>query len=235
MHDVTPARFEQTRACMDMLDSIGLPCSSLLVVPRYHDIPIESDPAFVKWLSERQERGDEIVLHGYRHVVEEKPRGWLPRLQCNLFSRMECEFLGLSADAFNSLIRKGLAVFRENGFQTSGFVPPSWLVDNRNLSLLPGHGIDYATRQHRFFNLTTGRIHYAPAVVLWGGKESSNRLSRFYNDLFLPLLSSLPLLRIALHPPDADMGALPWFEKVISRALKSHTPVTYSQFTDISS
>jgi len=70
MHDVTPARAEATKQCMDMLDSINVPASSLLVVPCYHDTELNSSPEFVNWLHQRQQKGDEIVLHGFRHIVE---------------------------------------------------------------------------------------------------------------------------------------------------------------------
>lgn len=228
LHDVTPARFEACRLCTDMLDRLGIR-SSLLVVPNYHDVRMDSDPAFIEWLRVRESLGDELVLHGYRHKVEHKPSGFMAGIQCSLFSRMECEFLGLSADQFNTLINNGMELFKRNGFSSAGFVPPSWLVDNHNLPLLKSHGIRYATRQYRFFELESGKSLFSPAVVLWGATTRMNKLSRFYNNMMLPLLRTNRLVRIALHPPDAEMGALDWFARIIEKSAKSHSPVTYEQ------
>src|ERR1700704_6068245 len=126
VHDVAPGTWSATRRLLDAIAEVDTFPVTLLAVPRYHGE--DRDPAFERWLVERASAGDEIALHGYRHLDDGEPRGWIDRQLRHTYTRGEGEFLALPFDEAMRRIDAGLAWLRELGVQPSGFVAPAWLL-----------------------------------------------------------------------------------------------------------
>ena len=74
IHDVAPATQPEVAEIVRRLASRQIPVSSLLVVPDYHHQGRSMEqPAFHEWLSELEQRGHEVVLHGFYHQRERRP------------------------------------------------------------------------------------------------------------------------------------------------------------------
>jgi len=74
LHDVAPTTLEDCRRALNLLDSLSLGPVSLLVVPDYHGLGrADRDPRFQEFIDARRTRGDEVVLHGLRHL-DDGPR-----------------------------------------------------------------------------------------------------------------------------------------------------------------
>ena len=82
LHDVAPATLDDCANTLAFLDDLSLGPVALLVVPDYHGLGrVDRDDRFASFIESRILRGDEIVLHGYRHTdTGPSPRGmreWL--------------------------------------------------------------------------------------------------------------------------------------------------------------
>ena len=74
LHDVAPATWPQCRALLDMIDSLGNPPLTLLVVPHFHrGVGARDSRSFVDAMNARAARGDELALHGYFHTDDATP------------------------------------------------------------------------------------------------------------------------------------------------------------------
>ena len=117
VHDVSPATWHECRALLAMLDDLGVPCLSLLVVPDFHRrANVLDDAAFIGAMESRLARGDELVLHGYFHVDDaaapRTPRAYFER---RMLTRAEGEFAALDAEAAAARIAHGIALFDRLG------------------------------------------------------------------------------------------------------------------------
>ena len=81
IHDVAPATWPACARLIAVLDAIGAPPATLLVVPDWHRRgAIDADAAFRRAIDARIARGDEIALHGHVHLDEARaPRTPLDR------------------------------------------------------------------------------------------------------------------------------------------------------------
>ena len=68
LHDVHPGSLDAVARQRADLRQLGVRKLSLLVVPHWHaEESIESGSDFVRTISQWQEEGDEVVLHGWTH------------------------------------------------------------------------------------------------------------------------------------------------------------------------
>jgi predicted deacetylase len=210
VHDVAPGTWAATRRLLATITQVGTMPVTLLAVPRYHGE--QRDPAFEHWLMDRAAGGDEIALHGYRHLDDGEPRGWIDSFTRRTYTRGEGEFSDLSFDEAMLRIDAGLAWLHELGVRPDGFVAPAWLL---------GPEAWRAVRAQAFrYTCTLRRIHFLDADRMQGHTQERSiacqsqvyshstawrrGMSVIWNDSLAWLQRGQPLVRMELHPADAD-------------------------------
>jgi predicted deacetylase len=232
LHDVAAS----TRsACIRTLRAIAevaeLPLT-LLAVPRYHGEAPSSD--FDAWLGQRQQRGDEIVLHGYTHRDDLPPKGWLDRLRRRHYTRGEGEFWALPEAEARKRIDAGIAWFRDNDWALHGFVAPAWLLGPQAWPTL--EGFEYTATLRHIVRLPGRERTASQSIVYSTSSPWRRRSSVAWNAIIARLERGNPLLRIELHPRDADYTAVrrSW-QSILERALRDRRAATVADFVRLSS
>lgn len=204
LHDVAPATLDDCASTLAFLDDLGLGPVALLVVPDYHGLGrADRDPRFTAFIQSRILRGDEIVLHGFRHPVATAPTR---RLRECLVRRIgidsDGEFSRLDFGAARTRILRGLSIMRSAGWQPTGFVAPAWLMSEGTREALVGLPLHYCSIRDAVVILESDRRIAAPSLVVsmrgacgWAAAHARNRV-------VLARHSTSPIIRAALHPRD---------------------------------
>ncbi|HWK82964.1 MAG TPA: polysaccharide deacetylase family protein [Caldimonas sp.] len=229
VHDVAAS----TRAaCQRTLGAIAevahLPVT-LLAVPRYHGEAPTSE--LEAWLSQRHAKGDELALHGYSHSDDSPPGSGVDHLRRRHYTRGEGEFWALPEAEAKRRIDAGIAWFRSNGWIWHGFVAPAWLLGPQAWPALEGRGFEYTATLRHLVHLP-GRQRVASQSVVYSTSSAWRRRSSLaWNAVVSRLERGNPLLRIELHPRDADFAAIrrSW-QAVLERALRDRRAVTVADF-----
>jgi predicted deacetylase len=227
LHDVAPStRAACIRTLKAIADVAPLPLT-LLAVPRYHgDAP---SGEFDAWLGQRQQRGDELALHGYTHRDELPPRGFIDRLRRTSYTRGEGEFWALPEAEAKARVDAGKAWFRANGWPLHGFVAPAWLLGPAAWPALAG--FEYTSTLRHIVRLPSRQRIASQSVVYSTSSAWRRRSSLLWNAFVARRERSNPLLRIELHPRDADFTAVrqSW-QSILERALRDRRACTVSDF-----
>jgi predicted deacetylase len=235
VHDMSPATWPECRELLAMLDDLGVPRVSLLVVPDFHGrAHVLDDAAFVRAMEARLARGDELVLHGYFHV-DDAPPPRTPRafFERRMLTRAEGEFAALECDAAATRIARGLAMFDRLGWPLAGFVPPAWLLGAGAREALSRYAdrFAYVTVRRGLYRLPDWR--FERTANLWYSPTSRARraMSRCAIGLELRHARSQPLLRISLHPQDVrGAGVAAHWRRLIADAITTRRPVTKAEW-----
>ena len=230
LHDAASA----TRAaCMRTLaavrDVAGDAPLTLLAVPRYHGS--EATPDLEAWLGDRVRRGDELALHGLTHLDESEARGLVDRLRRSHYTRGEGEFWALSEAEALQRIDTGRAWFARNGWPLAGFVAPAWLLGDEAWKAVAARPFEYTATLRQLVHLP-GRTEVTSQSVVYSTSSGWRRASsRVWNALVAGVESRNPVLRIELHPRDADFTAVrrSW-QRILERALRDRQPRTVAAF-----
>jgi predicted deacetylase len=204
LHDVAPATLDDCRATLGFLDAMHAGPVALLVVPNYHHLGrIDRDERFCEFLRAREQRGDEIVLHGYWH--EDDLSGGLglrDHIERRIYTAGEGEFARLDEETARTRILRGLAVLRAAGWSPSGFVPPAWLMSAGTRSALAGLPFDYCATRDAVISITRDVEIAAPSLVVSTRSTLRRALSPLWNQWRLRRQLGSQVLRAALHPRD---------------------------------
>ena len=230
LHDVAPS----TRAaCMRTLAAVAEVADvpvTLLAVPRFHGEA--TTPELVEWLGARQRRGDELALHGWSHRDEAMvPAGLIDGLRRRVYTRCEGEFWALSEREATRRIEAGIAWFREQGWPLAGFVAPAWLLGPGAWQALATQRFEYTATLRELVHLP-GRDSVASQSVVYSTSNAWRRQSSLlWNAGVARLERSNRLLRLELHPRDADFGDVrrSW-QKILARALHDRRATTVADF-----
>ncbi|MEF3169207.1 MAG: polysaccharide deacetylase family protein [Deltaproteobacteria bacterium] len=229
LHDVSPVSYKAYDRLLDDLALLGVQSTSLLVVPCMHGRhPVSKNGPFLAWLANRQEKGHEIVLHGYFHQARVIPRGLVSRLVATCYTNREGEFYGITQNEAMGFLDAGLSLLRGWGLRIHGFTPPAWLMGMEGRDALRAAGFSYTTWYGSVENLHADVNVPAPVLVA----SSRSRLRRAASLAVVPCLSALhrrsPVLRIAFHPADLDApSVLGCLTREVERAIKNRVPTTY--------
>lgn len=231
LHDVSPATWRDCRELLAMLDDLGASPLTLLVIPdHHHRAPVEKDRVFVRALNARLARGDELVLHGFYHLDESPrprtPGAWFAR---RMLTRSEGEFAAIDREQAVQRLARGIAMFRALGWPLHGFVPPAWMLGKHARAALAAcdHPFEYVTVRSGIHHLPDWR--FERTATLWYSPDTPLRrfVSRVAIAHELSRARTLPLLRLALHPPDARVPIVrDHWRPLIASALRERTPVT---------
>jgi predicted deacetylase len=230
LHDVA----ESTRAaCLRTLaavrDVAGHVPVTLLAVPRYHDET--PSPEFEAWLGERVRRRDELALHGLTHRDDGAPTGWLDRLRRSSYTRGEGEFWALSRDEALARIDTGIGWFARHGWPLAGFVAPAWLLGPAAWEAVAARPFEYTATLRRLIHLPQRGVVTSQSVVYSTSSGWRRSSSRLWNAAVARSERGNALLRLELHPRDADFSAVrrSW-QGILEKALADRRPSTVAEF-----
>ena len=227
VHDVAPATWNECEALLALADAVHAPVT-LLVVPEYHgDPPIDADRRFVACLKSRVARGDEVVVHGFRHEDEgpgsRTPLEWLRR---NVYTAGEGEFDAIDADEAARRLTLGIACLERAGLEPTGFVAPAWLMGTGCRAALRHQPLAYTSTRTALIEIVSGRQIPAPSLVYSSRSQLRRILSRVVNRTRLAGLAAAPLVRVALHPADARYpGVIREWQALLARLAAARAPI----------
>jgi predicted deacetylase len=233
IHDVSPLTRERTEAILGDLRGAGCGRVSLLVVPDHHGRGrISQDGEFGEWLRAKVAEGHEAVLHGYRHLRERSEGdGWGRRLVTEHYTAGEGEFFDLERSEARRRLDMGISELSACGVAAAGFIAPAWLLGAEAEQAVREAGFEYTTRIGTVVDFKGGATHRARSLV-WSVRAGWRRVcSLVWNRALFAKLSGAPLVRIGIHPPDWDHGAVRrQVLGITGAALAGRTAMTYQQW-----
>jgi len=229
LHDVAPATWPACERVLRALDSIERLPLTLLVVPRYRGLPSESDVAFLNAVERRIAHGDEVALHGWTHVDDAPLAGPWQWAWRRVYTDGEGEFAALiESDAWVRL-EAGRRWFARRGWPLAGFVPPAWLMSRGAARAIRGSGFEwFSDRAHVYLPRGAQRS----TSLVWSSRgDWRRRASLLWNAALAANARNTQLLRLALHPTDADYDELRMhWQRTLKKLLVHAEPQTKRQF-----
>ena len=232
IHDVAPATWRECAMLLKMLERLGSPPVTLLVVPDYHRAGrVDRAPWFVRAVDAWAARGSEVALHGYFHLDEAVTQGkvgaWCRR---RLLTNGEGEFANLTIAEAADRIALGQARLEACGWNVSGFVPPAWLAGEGAREAIRCSSLRYTSSHMRLVRIADGASIRAPCITSSARSLWRCWSSRLWLRVMARATSRTPLLRVALHPSDVRYpGMATQWEHLIEHLLAERTALTKSQ------
>lgn len=232
IHDVAPHTWQRCAHLLRAVRQVADIPVSLLVVPAYHYLPLPDCTSYEHHLNQCLSHGYELVLHGFTHVDEGRaPGSWWERYKRQVFTLNEGEFSALDAASASDRLAWGRAWFQARQWPLHGFVAPAWLLSAGSWQALAQSDFMYTTTLWRFYCLPQRRSVFSPSLVYSTRNGWGRVLSRGGNDVGAMMLRNAPLLRLGLHPRDADFDhTITHIQKTIERLLLARTAVTKADF-----
>jgi uncharacterized protein len=232
IHDVAPSNRAKVERILARLASHSVEVCSLLVVLDYHrEGRSLADPGFRSWLHELAANGHEIVIHGFFH---QRARGRDENIRAKLVTRVytmdEGEFFDLGYDEALRLIQNALEDFARNGFHPIGFIAPAWLLGAEAERAVIDAGLSYTTTIRTVRDFGGGRIITSQSLV-YSVRSRWRRVSSLaWNRSLFRRLTTNPLLRLGIHPPDiAHPRVWQQIEAIVEEALLDRRATTYRE------
>ena len=176
IHDATPEFKPELTEIVSKLDNLGISRRSVLVIPNYYEKNnLINDREFISWLDDLQEKGDEIVQHGYNHVsTNHNYKSRWDRFIGTKLTHGEGEFQNISYNEAQEKIQKGKDILERIGFNSKGFVAPAWLLNPESERAIKEHGFSYYTT-FRYLNFPSQGRKEKAAGKKYASKGSSRR------------------------------------------------------------
>jgi predicted deacetylase len=229
LHDVADATLAACERVQRALDEVAPVPLTLLAVPRYHGQPASA--ALEAWLGAQQATGHELALHGWTHRDDGQPRGLLDRLRRRVYTRGEGEFCDIAAAEAAWRLQQGRDWFAQHGWALHGFVAPAWLLGPGAWAALraqPAFG--YTATLGHVHGLRDGRRWRSRGVVYSSSAAWRRGASVAWAAFNARSLRANPLLRLELHPADADhAGIRGSWQRVLEGALREREPMTMAR------
>lgn len=231
VHDVAPATWPQCEALLRMIDALGAPPVTLLVVPHFHRGTHASESkAFTDALAARVARGDELALHGYYHADEAPP----PRTPSDfvarrVLTRSEGEFAAIAHAEARERLARGIALFEAQGWPLAGFVPPAWQLNDATRRALDGasHRFAYVPVRAGIHRLPGWQLEPTANLCYSPDRRWRRAMSRALIGREWRRAAARRLMRLSLHPLDARFAeVVAHWRALIERALAERRPVT---------
>jgi predicted deacetylase len=230
LHDAAPST---RQACARTLAAVrqvaGDAPVTILAVPRYHGE--EPTREFEAWLDDRARRGDELALHGCTHRDEGPAQGAVDALRRSHYTRGEGEFWSLSREEALARIDVGIAWFARHHWPLAGFVAPAWLLGPGARAALLERPFEYTSTLRQLVQLLAQAALTSQSVVYSTSSAWRRRASLAWNAWVDLAQRSNPVLRLELHPRDADFAPIrrSW-QAILARALHQRKPATVAEF-----
>jgi uncharacterized protein len=234
VHDVAPATWPQCRVLLDMIDALGNPPVTLLVVPHFHrGVRAGESRGFVDAMNARAARGDELALHGLIHVDDgAAPRSVGDFIARRVLTRGEAEFAAISVAEAADRLQQGVALFDEQRWPLHGFVPPAWQLNAATRTALDTspHRFDYVPVRRGIYRLPGWQLEFTANLCYSPDRRWRRALSRTQIRWEIARRSERRLLRLSLHPLDARFApVVTHWRRLIADTLRTRRPVTKYQ------
>ncbi len=232
VHDVAPGTGAQTQRWLADLDRRGIPATLLLVPGPWRGPCLATDGALVDAVLAAEDRGHELALHGYFHVVTHGAGGLLRRGVAQVVARGGAEFATLSQDEARARIEAGLDELGSVGVTPVGFHPPGLFASPETVRALRRSGLRYYSTHLGVNTIKDVRVGgaapaaggaaaelrlNAPALAHRAGSALAEQLgSRLMTQAARRFAAEGRAFRIALHPDDL---ARPGLREVTLRAI----------------
>jgi hypothetical protein len=230
IHDVAPSTRSAAEKILKELARHHVDVCSLLVVPNYHHQgEATADRNFVRWLRDLEADGHEIVIHGYYHqrptTGSEGVRG---RLVTGYYTAGEGEFYDLEYAEALQRITRARDEFIAAGLKPRGFIAPAWLLGRDAERAAVDAEMEYTTRLTSVLDLRTGDRFRSRSMVYSVRSAWRRRVSRGWNRGLFFVQTHRPLVRLAVHPPDASYPNI-WGQilGITDQLLETRAPTTY--------
>lgn len=209
VHDCAAARAAGCEAVLSTLREVAdrarqpLPLT-LLVVPRWHG-QAGDDRAWLHRLRTLAGQGHELALHGLTHRdTGPRPRNLLQWLVRRHYTESEGEFAALDLAGASARLAEAKAWASRAGLPISGFVAPAWLMSGPALQAVEQAGFSHTCTLSRILALPGGLSVASPALVYSTRAPWRRLVSLGWNAQLAWRHRRSPLLRLDLHPDDAD-------------------------------
>ena len=235
IHDVAPHTWPLCKRLLQAIHAVAPIPTTFLVVPAYHHLPVANPGLYDRDLELRLAKGDELALHGYTHLDEAPPAtAWRQRFRREIVTLREGEFAALDANQARRRLALGLEWFARRGWPVCGFVAPAWLMGAGGVQALTEFPFQYTTSFSAFHLLRHGIAVAAPSLVYTARNPAGRWFSQHWTSLRAQLQSEAPLVRLALHPNDANFPALLYHcQRLIERLLTRRTAMTKASFAGL--
>lgn len=212
LHDVTPACWAECLRVVAHVQHVAhlaerpIPMT-LLLVPRWHGDGTTPE-LYIQWLRQLEQQGHQLALHGQTHLDDKPLKGPLDFWRRRVMTDGEGEFAALTRREAWLRMRDGRAWAEHHGLKLSGFVPPAWLLNASGWKALRHSGFDHTCTPDRIMALPSGRALPAPALMFSTRSAARRVASRWWNAAMALRWRDAPLVRLDLHPHDADYPPL---------------------------
>jgi predicted deacetylase len=232
IHDVAPPTLPAVAALRDLASEWGAVRTTLLAVPNFHGLaPLAEHAPTVEWLRRCVAGGDEIALHGVRHL-QAAPAGVVGALRARAFTAGEAEMLGAGAPAPHTLARARDQLADLVRAPIAGFVAPAWLEPRGLGDVLARLGFDWHETGLAIERLRDRRRTVSPVVGFATRTPVRTVASLAWAAALTPLLARTSrhrLARIALHPSDlASAHVIAAAARAVRRLSRIYPAVTTS-------
>jgi len=237
MHDVAPSTWADCQQVLAAIREVADIPITLLVVPAYHGM-CSALPDFERAMDQQLAAGHELALHGYYHKDPGVPSTVIDWIRRRIYTAGEGEFWALPEAEAAERLTLGARWFAANHWPLSGFVSPAWLLGQPALrAVLARSELLYTSTLTRLLVLrnATGaaeaRVISAPCLTYSVRSVWRRPASMAWNRLLSAATQNAPVLRLGLHPRDAQVRALrlSW-QRLLERLLKRRVAVTKVQF-----
>ena len=230
LHDVAGSTLGAGERVIEAVAAVAPVALTLLVVPRYHgETPT---PAFEQWLDARCAAGDELALHGWTHLDEGVPHGPLDRLRRRVYTRGEGEFWALDRAEASARLAAGRAWFEQHGWPLHGFVAPAWLLGREARAAVRAQGFGYTSTLRHIELLPEGERITSQSLVYSTSSAWRRQASIAWVRAVAARQASNPVLRLELHPRDADApGVRRSWQRALEAALRRRGACTVEALT----
>ena len=237
IHDVAPPTLPAVIALRELARAWGAAQVTLLAVPNFHGrAPLAEHAPTIEWLRRRADAGDEVALHGIRHL-QTSHASRFDGLRARVFTAGEAEMLGVGAADPDALAGARDALGDLVGAPIRGFVAPAWLEPRGFGDTLARLGFDWHETGLAIERLRDRRWIASPVVGFATRTRLRALASLAWAALLVPILeraaSPARPARIALHPSDlASARVLEAAGRAVSRLARTHPAVTTGRAID---
>ena len=235
LHDAMPPYLEELKEIAAWLDQKSIQPRSIKVIPNYHDRwNILNHREFLDWVRSQQEKGYEIIQHGYMHRSNAEPNGLFDRFRNKHITKNDAEFLKSDYQEARKNIEEGKQIMEEAGLRCSGFTSPTWFQSKETAQAVQDCGFRLFTTVTSIYDCLKNKKIFSLAMGYQGMDSFLESLSAFGHSVMRKTgLFCSPLARMVLHPGHVSM------KSPLARALKgilqlsqTRKLITYQDFLD---
>lgn len=202
IHDVAPVTLPACQRVIEAVREVSDVRMTLLVVPRYHLRP--SSRPFEQTLHRFHQQGHELALHGYSHLDDGEPSGWIDHVRRRWYTDGEGEFSALPRDEALRRLEAGRHWFSRRGWPLHGFVAPAWLMSRGTWQALQQMPLDYTATLGSVYSLPAAE-RFRSACMAFSTRSAWRRAASLPRNAWVAARwHAQPLVRFELHPHDAD-------------------------------